>query len=339
MNDALGYHVPRPRGAAPPEAGQGNAVEESMRRGIVLSALIAAGALSLTVAAYQPPAAQPAAMVVDVEKIKDNLYVMKGGGGNSAVFITADGVTVVDTKLPGWGQPLLEKIKSVTDKPVTRIVNTHTHGDHVSGNVAFPATVDVVTHENTAANMKQMKAVTGMPPPPAGPNIFEQNSGRGLPKRTYTDHLTIGSGADRIELHYFGRAHTNGDTFVVFPALRVMHTGDAFHTRDLPLMDANNGGTGVGYAATLAKAASAVAKDVDTIINGHNPTMTTVADLRTQSEFIAEFVKFVQDAKKSGKSVDDVVKTWKTPARFANYATPTEARVRNDAQVVWDETK
>ena len=95
--------------------------------------------------------------MVEVEKLRDNLYLMRGGGGNSAVFITANGVVVVDTKNPGWGQPLLDKIKSVTDKPVTTIINTHTHGDHVSGNVEFPATVEVVTHENTAKNMEDMR--------------------------------------------------------------------------------------------------------------------------------------------------------------------------------------
>ena len=63
----------------------------------------------------------------------------------------ANGVTVVDTKNPGWGQPILDKIKELTPKPVTMIINTHTHGDHVSGNVEFPATVDIVVQENTAA--------------------------------------------------------------------------------------------------------------------------------------------------------------------------------------------
>ena len=73
-----------------------------MRRQFVLGMLVTAGALSMTVAAFQQPAAP---MVVEAEKLKDNLYVMKGGGGNSAVFITATGVVVVDTKNPGWGQP------------------------------------------------------------------------------------------------------------------------------------------------------------------------------------------------------------------------------------------
>jgi cyclase len=306
-----------------------------MKRLVVLGVLAATGALTMRLAAFQQPAAP---MVVEVEKLKDNLYVMKGGGGNSAVFIGTDGVTVVDTKNPGWGKPLLEKIQSVTQKPVVRIINTHTHGDHVSGNVDFPATVDVVVQENTKAGMENMKPVTGLQAPPPGPSIFQQNNGRGLPKTTFKDTMTLGKGPDEINLFYFGRAHTGGDAFVVFRALNVMHAGDAFHTKDLPIMDKNNGGSGVDYSGTLSKAAAGV-KNIDMIINGHNATTTTVADLRMQSEFVGDFVKFVQEAKKSGKTVDEVAKTWKTPAKYAGYANPAEARIRADAQVIWDETK
>jgi cyclase len=307
-----------------------------MKRVSVLGVLAAAGALSMTVAAFQQPAGQPAPMVVEVDKLKDNLFVMKGGGGNSAVFITADGVTVVDTKLPGWGKPLLDKIKTVTDKPVTRIINTHTHFDHVSGNVEFPATVEVIAHENTKTYMDQANPVYGLQTGPQT-NLFKQNGGKGMPKRTFKDKMTIGKGADQIDLHYFGPAHTGGDAYVVFPALRVMHVGDTMPTRDMPIMDKNNGGSAVGYSATVAKAAAVTG--IDTIINGHNPTTTTPADLKLYSEFIADFVKFAQDAKKSGKTVDDVVSTWKVPAKYTGYATPNPARVKADAQVAFDETK
>ncbi len=100
------------------------------------------------------------------------------------MFVQANGITVVDTKNPGWGAPILEKIKELSPKPVTTIINTHTHGDHVSGNVEFPATVDIVVQENTAANMKQMRgaAGTGKPGAPPPPNIFEANKGAGLPE-------------------------------------------------------------------------------------------------------------------------------------------------------------
>src|SRR5215510_8145509 len=124
-----------------------------MKRIFVLGILAMAGVLSISFVAAQQQQGPP---VIDVEKLKDNMFVLKGGGGNTSVFITSTGVVVVDAKNPGWGQPILDKIKTLTNKPITTLINTHTHGDHVSGNVEFPASVDIIVQENTAANMKKM---------------------------------------------------------------------------------------------------------------------------------------------------------------------------------------
>src|SRR6516225_3099225 len=135
-----------------------------MKRVLVLGALVAIGSLSLVVSGFQAPSGPSAAAIatMKVEKVKDNLYVITGSGvenldlftgGNVAVFITDAGVVIVDTKLPGFGPGLLQRIKSVTTKPVTTIINTHTHGDHTGNNAAFGATVDSVVQENTKANM------------------------------------------------------------------------------------------------------------------------------------------------------------------------------------------
>ncbi len=307
-----------------------------MRRMFVLGTLLAIG-LPLTVAAVQqPPAGQQGPRVVEVEKLKDNLYVAKGGGGNSSVFITAAGVVVVDTKNPGWGQPLLDGIKKVTDKPVTIIVNTHTHGDHVSGNVEFPAEVDIVAHVNTAENMKAMRPNSSAAPSATPPtNIFTQHNGKGLAKRTFTDKMTIGRGNEQIDLYYFGRSHTNGDALVFFPAHRVLHIADMFPGKELPIMDSNNGGTGVGYADTLTKGLGFAEKNPDVIVNGHSNTTSTNADLKDYIQFIRGWVKDVQDAKKSGKSVEDVAASWKPPTGYN--AQP--ARVRSNAELIFNETK
>jgi glyoxylase-like metal-dependent hydrolase (beta-lactamase superfamily II) len=305
-----------------------------MRRGIVLGVLLAIGGLSMTAAAVQQPAGQQP-MVVEIDKLKDNLYVMKGGGGNSSVFITQKGVVVVDTKNPGWGQPLLDAIKKVTNQPIMMVINTHTHGDHVSGNVEFPAEVDIVTHENTAANMKEMRPNSSAAPNPNPRNIFKENNGKGLSKRTFRDMMTIGSGNERIELRYFGRSHTNGDAFVYFPVHRILHVADTFPGRELPIMDANNGGTAVGYADTLSKVLSFSEKNADVLVNGHNNTTSTNADLKDYIQFIRGYVNEVQSAKKAGKTVDDVANSWKPPTGY----TAQPARVRSNAQLVFNETK
>ena len=305
-----------------------------MRRMIVLGTLLAVGLAAAAV--QQPVAGQEGPRIVEIDKLKDNLYVMKGGGGNSSVFITANGVVVVDTKNPGWGQPLLDAIKKVTDKRVTTIINTHTHGDHVSGNVEFPAEVDIVTHVNTAANMKAMRPNSTAAPSATPPrNIFNEHNGHGLSKRTFSDKMTIGRGSEQIDLMYFGRAHTNGDALIFFPAHRVLHIADMFPGKELPIMDSNNGGTAVGYADTLTKVLGFSEKNADVIVNGHNNTTSTNGDLKAYIQFIRGYVKDVQDAKKSGKTVDDVANSWKPPSGYA--AQP--ARLRANSQFVFNETK
>ena len=310
-----------------------------MRRRDVLGMLLMGGPLAKTIAAYQQPAAgQPQAPPsVEVEKLTDNLVLLRGGGGTTALLLGADGVTVVDTKNPNFGAPILAAVKQLTGRPVTRIINTHCHGDHVSGNVEFPA-IEVIAHELTAANMKNWKPVAGFPVPnPPVASIFERNANRNLPTRTFGDRLTLGQGQEQIDLYYFGRGHTNGDAWIVFPALRAMHAGDIFSTKGIPGLDAVNGGSGLAIADSLTKAADTV-KNIDTIITGHSKTMT-VAELREYAQFNRDFANDVRAGKAAGKSADEVAKAWTIPAKYAGYATPNPVRLLQNVQVVFDELK
>jgi glyoxylase-like metal-dependent hydrolase (beta-lactamase superfamily II) len=305
-----------------------------MNRQTILGMLIGVSGLTLTVAAQLPPPNAP--KVIESEKVKDNLYVLRGGGGNSAVFITGNGVVVVDTKLAGWGQPLIEKIKTITDKPITTIINTHSHGDHVSGNVEFPATVDIVTHENTKAEMEAWRPVTGITN--IFPNVFKDNPGKGMPKRTYRDKMTIGTGNDKIDLYYFGPGHTGGDSWVVFPALRTVHTGDMFANKNIPLIDSNNGGKALGYAQTLAKAVAGI-QNVDLVICGHAPAMMMFSDLKEYADFNKDFATWVETQMKAGKTVDQASAEYMYPDRYKGYTALNPARVKTNVQIYYDELK
>ena len=274
-----------------------------MKRGIVLGMLLALGAL-VAVTAQQPGVNAP--KVVEVEKVRDNLFVLRGGGGNTAVFVTANGVVVVDAKNPGWGTPVLDKIKELTPKPVTMLINTHTHGDHVSGNVEFPATVEVIAQENTKVNMEKMP-------------IFKEHNNAGMAKKTFKDKMTIGRGADQIDLYYFGRGHTNGDAWVVFPALRTVHAGDIFAGKSVPLIDEANGGSMLQIPDTLLKAHGGI-RNVDVIINGHMPKQTTWADLKEYADFNKDLVTWMQAELKAGKTPEQAAGEWKVPEKYKDYS-------------------
>jgi cyclase len=293
----------------------------------VLAGLVTVGTLAAAVGGQQPP---PRAALPDLQKVKDNLYVIMGSnpmprseftGGNTGVFVTDAGVTVVDTKLAGYGPDIIAKIKAVTNKPITTIINTHTHGDHTGSNEGFPASVEIVAHENTKANMMKMDA-------------FKGEKAQYLPKRTYKDKLTLGSGKDRIDLYYFGPGHTNGDTFVVYPALRVLQTGDMFAWKDAPLYDRNNGGSGVEHPKTMAKLLAAV-KDVDTVIPGHSP-ITTLKDVQEYQRYTAELLNLTEAAMKAGKSADDAAASIDLTAKYPGYK---NERVKAAVAAIYDELK
>jgi glyoxylase-like metal-dependent hydrolase (beta-lactamase superfamily II) len=290
-----------------------------MRRAWILGILVGVGTSAAMLAGQQKPV-----LPMNIEKVKDNLYMISGTdtGGNTAVYIAANGVVLVDTKYAGYGQPILDRVKTVTDKPITHIINTHTHGDHVGANDFFPANVEIVAHEGTAANMARMEA------------FADPSKKQGLPDRTFKDRLTLLSGNDAIDLYYFGAAHTNGDAFIVFRNLRVMHAGDVFPGTRTPLMDGNNGGSGVSYPGTLAKAAAGI-KNVDTVIPGHSPVTTWQAFV-DYGEFIKTWVSSVQTAAKTGKTAEQALGEFALPEKFKTYGM---ASGKANVELIYKEVK
>jgi glyoxylase-like metal-dependent hydrolase (beta-lactamase superfamily II) len=287
-----------------------------MKRALVLGTLLGVSVAIMSLGAQQAPGGGREGgqgrgggftfpPVTAPEKVADNLYMIPGQGGNTAAFITSDGVVIVDTKLANNGQAILDQLKTVTDKPVTHIINTHTHGDHTGSNDFFPASVDIVTQENTAANMKKM------------PAFQEESKKHGLPDRTFKDKMTLLKGKDEIDLYYFGAAHTNGDAFVVFRNLRVMHAGDVFANKGQPLIDRNNGGSGVAYPETIRKATAGI-KNVNTVITGHSTVMTW-QDFVDYGEFNKLFLDYAKASLAAGKSAEQAMADFKLPEKFKGY--------------------
>jgi glyoxylase-like metal-dependent hydrolase (beta-lactamase superfamily II) len=230
-----------------------------------------------------------------IEHIKDNIYKIFGGGGNTLVVVQKDGVVLVDTKMPGNGPYIDEQVKKITDKPIKLIINTHSHPDHVGSNDYFREhypNVRIVMSEGAKEELS-----SGPRPNPAL-----------LPTETYKDRMTIGEGADRIELYHFGRGHTNGDTFVLFPAARLLCMGDVMAWNMAPFLPA-------GGAEAIAEETEALVKamqgKVDLVEEGHGHMNTWAGLVR-----LAKFDRALVDAAKRhydagdppGMAVDDLKK-------------------------------
>jgi glyoxylase-like metal-dependent hydrolase (beta-lactamase superfamily II) len=238
-----------------------------MRRARLLAAIIVVGFTVATVAAQQQrPRIPPTGTI---KKVRDNLYVIPGAGGNTTVFVTQNGIVLVDTKLANNGQAILSQIRTVSGRAVTMIINTHSHPDHIGSNDYFAQSVEKVTHENTKKWMAANERVA--------------SNAAIMPTKTFADKLTLGSGKDQIDLYYFGAGHTDGDAFVVFPALRAMAAGDIFAWKMAPLIDPNAGGSVVALPDTLEKALKGI-RNVDTVIEGHGD-VNTWAGFRDYTQF------------------------------------------------------
>jgi glyoxylase-like metal-dependent hydrolase (beta-lactamase superfamily II) len=236
------------------------------------AAAIAIAALSLV---WSQPARQPLTM----EKVTPNLYVIIGNGGNVAVMPTSEGVILVDDKFAQDGPDIVAKVKTVSDKPIRYVINTHQHGDHTGGNEALlAANAEILIQKNARANM-----VTGKMP--------------GLPRITFNDESQLFLGGKEVSAKYLGRGHTNGDAVVYFPSEKVLHTGDLFVSSGAPFIDSANGGSIKDLDKTVQKILDTY--DFDTVIPGHGAVVKR-ADLAKWVTTIAELRKRIAKACEGG---------------------------------------
>ncbi|PYT15286.1 MAG: hypothetical protein DMG59_14350 [Acidobacteria bacterium] len=220
-----------------------------------------------------------------LEKITDDLYNISGDGGNVAAYLTNDGVIIIDDKFERDHADIVAKVKSISDKPIKYVLNTHQHGDHTGGNEKLLGSAEIIAHKNARANMVQGK----MP---------------GLPRVSFTDETEVFLGGKEVRAHYFGRGHTNGDAVIHFPALRVIHTGDLFVT-GTPFIDYSAGGSAVEWTRTLDEV---LKWDFDTVIPGHGAISKREDLVKWRNGFEAMRNR-ITSMVREGKIKDDVVKT------------------------------
>ncbi len=238
---------------------------------------------------------QPQPMTV--EKVNGNIYVVKGGSGaNTGFFVGEKEVLAIDSKMtPEASRQMIEEIKKVTPNPVTRLVITHSDGDHVNGLGGFPQGLEIIAHTQTKKDMEEaFKAPNFQPLQPY------------LPNKTFTESMDLRVGTERIQLLHFGPAHTSGDVVVFFPAEKVAFVGDLVFVGRDPLIHRQKGGNSLGLVKSLK---ALLALDADRYVAGHTEVLSKSeieAELRDLEGRQAKIRAMVQE----GKSLDDVKKAF-----------------------------
>jgi cyclase len=280
-----------------------------MNRTSLIRVFVAVVVLQGAWVAYTQSAKPPGPL--RIEKVKTDLYMISGEGGNVAVYVTGEGVVLVDDMFDRNHADILAQVKSVTDKPLKYVLNTHQHDDHAGGDFKMLPIAEVIAHKNARANLVHIKQP-----------YYEDTPGTpiGLPRLTFTDEASVFLGGKEVRAKYFGRGHTSGDAIVYFPDLKVVHTGDLFlGRRPQPAgAPAPNKPAGVNIYVDYAQGGSffewtktldgALTLDFDTVIPGHGPVSTKAdvaafrADIETMRNRLAGMVK-------QGKTRDDMVNT------------------------------
>jgi glyoxylase-like metal-dependent hydrolase (beta-lactamase superfamily II) len=273
-----------------------------MNRRLLVGAFLAAVfAIHGTWAVYSQTAKLPGPL--KIERVKGDLHLISGEGGNVAAYVTSEGVVLVDDMFDRNHDGILAQLKAVTDRPLRYVINTHQHDDHAGGTFKMLPLAEVIAHRNVYANLKDLKRP-----------YFEDTPGTpiGLPRVTFSDRLDVHLGGKDIEAHYFGRGHTSGDIIVYFPELKAIHTGDLFISgsrRGVPIyVDALQGGSLLEWTRTLERT---LQLDFDVVIPGHGP-MATKADLVRFNADIAAMRTRLQGMIRNGASRAEVVQTIET---------------------------
>lgn len=251
-----------------------------------------------------------------------DLYLMSGGGRHTLVMGTEDRVVVIDTKRDaGWGAPMLDWVRKVSDAPVTTLINTNANS--AGSNAEFPEATHIVAHERTKARLATMPA-------------FQGAGARFLPNATFADRFSIdvktvgeAKGTNRVDLIHLGPGSTDGDVIVVLPMLGIVFTGDLFPGKLVPRVDLTKGGSLATLPDTLDRLLETLKgiQGLQMVVPGEGPPppdtilgkWLTVKDVQEYAAFVRDFVAEGRAARGAGKDAQGAAAGLSLAARYPGY--------------------
>jgi len=258
--------------------------------------LAAVAALALLAAA--PLAAQQDFSKVEIKasKVRGNIWMLNGTGGNIGVSVGPDGVLIVDDKFAPLAEKIRAALKEVGGGQLKFILNTHWHGDHTGANPVFGPEAPIIAHSNVrqrlATEQRRGERVT----PPLDP--------KGWPVITFDDSVSVHFNGEEIRVLHFPHGHTDGDSVIFFTGSNVAHLGDDFFAGRFPFVDLDSGGDVEGLAENIAEVIDELPADV-AIIPGHGP-LSTLDDLKTYHGMLVEMMNLVRGKMEAGKTLEQI---------------------------------
>ncbi|MEE8502689.1 MAG: MBL fold metallo-hydrolase [Kiloniellales bacterium] len=277
---------------------------------------------------WLPPPIHPAGVQLETRELGPGVYALLSNQppvDNSGFVVGERGVLVIDAHINGaMARQIQAAVHAVTDKPILYLVNTNAHGDHTFGNYAFPAETKIVAHRKTAEAMRHFEEekATLLAAVNGDRSVFADVQLR-LPDVTFEESLRIDLGGRVVELHHFGHGNTPGDTVVYVPEAKAAWTGNLIlGAATIPW--AIEGDT-QAYLRTLAELSATL--DIETIIPGH--VLTASGDiLGTYLRYLSQHINAVQGAIRSGKTLEQTLKSLPLDEAYLPPADSPLARVR-----------
>lgn len=249
---------------------------------------------------------------IKVTKVAGKVYMLEGMGGNIAVSAGDDGIVMVDAEYAPLADKIRAALKTVSERPVKYLIDTHWHGDHTSGNIAFGDSAAIIAHENVRKWLSsEQKSVFGQPVPPIAKS--------GLPVITYRDQMGLHLNGDDILLYHPANSHTDGDTIVYFSQEHVVHMGDNFVNGRFPILDVPHGGSANGMIVADEFVLAHTPPDAR-FIPGHGP-LATRGDLEKYVAMLKDTRDTVAAAIKNGRTADQM-KHDKILAKYDSLGSP-----------------
>lgn len=272
------------------------------RRSFLQNTSFALSALALTQKNLLPAWLDPSWKIT---MLRSNIGIFTERGGTIAFMLYKKGIVVVDAQFPDTSKHLIDELKKKSEEPFTKLINTHHHADHTSGNISFKGiTGHVLAHENSLQNQKRVAATQ------------KSEDKQLFPDQTFSDTWSEKFGKEKISLYYFGRGHTDGDAMIHFEHANIVHMGDLVFNRRHPFVDRSAGANMKSWIEALDKAVNKFDKNT-LFVYGHALDGYAVTgnadDLKKFGDYLGQVLQFAENEIKAGKTKEEFLKNTEIP--------------------------